>query len=142
MDIGKNEDILQGDMITHVVISDAWTHWRDELAQEMFNTWRGDNIEIHAILVECLVEHGVAWKEDNGFKPGFHKHLEKVMAEKMSGQNDCGGKRIYKEWVKTQSNAKRLYKKPFPYFDVLGPIFGKDRANGENAEVPLLFWKK
>ena len=33
-------------------------------------------------------------------------------------------------------STKGLYNKPFPYFDVLGPVFGKDVANGAYAEGP------
>ncbi|XP_061367914.1 uncharacterized protein LOC133310936 [Gastrolobium bilobum] len=43
-------------------------------------------------------------------------------------------KEIFADWVKSHPNAKGLYKKPFPYFHQLGPIFGKDMATGNHAE--------
>ncbi|KAI4357380.1 hypothetical protein L6164_001332 [Bauhinia variegata] len=43
MEIGENGDALQGDTITQLEKLDAWTKWRDELAQEMFNKWRKIN---------------------------------------------------------------------------------------------------
>ncbi|XP_061362059.1 uncharacterized protein LOC133305834 [Gastrolobium bilobum] len=45
-------------------------------------------------------------------------------------------KGIYNDWVKTHTNAKGLYNKPFPYYEQLGPIFGKDVATRVNAEGP------
>ena len=36
--------------------------------------------------------------------------------------------------MQTYPSAKGLYNKPFPYFDVLGPIFSKDVANRVDAE--------
>ncbi|XP_061348769.1 uncharacterized protein LOC133294130 [Gastrolobium bilobum] len=45
-------------------------------------------------------------------------------------------KDIYTDWVKTHPNARGLYMKPFPHFDQLGPIFGKDVAIGNDAEGP------
>lgn len=35
--IEEEQNGVQGDMIIHVETSCAWTLWRDELAQEMFN---------------------------------------------------------------------------------------------------------
>ncbi|XP_061346272.1 uncharacterized protein LOC133291932 [Gastrolobium bilobum] len=45
-------------------------------------------------------------------------------------------KEIFMDWVKHHPNAKGLYKKPFPHYYALGPIFGKDMANGEHVEGP------
>ncbi|RYR20060.1 hypothetical protein Ahy_B03g065145 [Arachis hypogaea] len=36
--------------------------------------------------------------------------------------------------IVSHSNANGLYNKPFPYFEVLGIAFGRDRAQGGNAE--------
>jgi hypothetical protein len=32
---------LDGDVIRYVETSDIWSTWRDDLAKEMFNKWRG-----------------------------------------------------------------------------------------------------
>ncbi|QHO46642.1 uncharacterized protein DS421_6g189320 [Arachis hypogaea] len=78
-----------------------------------------------AKLVECLVELATtSWKCDNGtFKSGYGKHLEKMLHEKIPG---CD--------LKSHPNANGLYNKPFPHFEELGISFGKDRAQGGNAE--------
>ncbi|EOY03040.1 Uncharacterized protein TCM_017450 [Theobroma cacao] len=39
-------------------------------------------------------------------------------------------------WVKSHSAAAGLRNKPFPHFDQLAIIFGKDKATGEGAESP------
>ncbi|XP_061341226.1 uncharacterized protein LOC133287604 [Gastrolobium bilobum] len=45
-------------------------------------------------------------------------------------------KEIYNEWVKIHPNARGLYMKPFPHFDQLGLIFGKDGATRNDVEGP------
>ena len=35
---------------------------------------------------------------------------------------------------KSHNNVAKLYNKPFPFFNELQQVYGKDRANGENAE--------
>ncbi|XP_024029924.1 uncharacterized protein LOC21412682 [Morus notabilis] len=42
-------------------------------------------------------------------------------------------KDVFDEWVKSHPSAKGLRNKPFPYYDELGLVFGKDRANGQGA---------
>ncbi|XP_048500636.1 uncharacterized protein At2g29880-like isoform X2 [Beta vulgaris subsp. vulgaris] len=43
---------------------------------------------------------------------------------------------VWDEWIKSHKNAIGLRNKPFPFFDELGKIFGKDRAVGnESANV-------
>ncbi|XLR18884.1 hypothetical protein S83_046796 [Arachis hypogaea] len=78
-----------------------------------------------AKLVECLVELATtSWKCDNGtFKSGYEKHLKKMLHEKIPG---CD--------LKSHPNANGLYNKPFPHFEELGISFGRDRAQGGNAE--------
>ncbi|XP_017982412.1 PREDICTED: uncharacterized protein At2g29880-like [Theobroma cacao] len=39
-------------------------------------------------------------------------------------------------WVKSHPTVAGLRNKPFPHFDQLAIIFGKDRATGEEAELP------
>ncbi|XP_061369994.1 uncharacterized protein LOC133312749 [Gastrolobium bilobum] len=45
-------------------------------------------------------------------------------------------KEIYDDWIKTHPSAKGLFKNPFPFFDELAPIFGKEVATEERAEGP------
>ncbi|KAL5564215.1 hypothetical protein UlMin_027379 [Ulmus minor] len=42
-------------------------------------------------------------------------------------------KNVFDEWVKSLPTAKGLRNKPFPHYDELGIVFGKDRANGQGA---------
>ncbi|XP_057446469.1 protein ANTAGONIST OF LIKE HETEROCHROMATIN PROTEIN 1-like [Lotus japonicus] len=39
-DLDSSNEVMFGDMITVVEPSDTWSRWRDDLAQQMFNTWR------------------------------------------------------------------------------------------------------
>ncbi|XP_021752388.1 uncharacterized protein LOC110717910 [Chenopodium quinoa] len=40
---------------------------------------------------------------------------------------------VWDEWIKSHKNAEGLRNKPFPFYDNLGKIFGKDRAIGNEA---------
>ncbi|KAK9940185.1 hypothetical protein M0R45_016856 [Rubus argutus] len=42
-------------------------------------------------------------------------------------------KELHDGWVKSHPAAKGMWMKPFPHFDNLGNVFGKDRANGKQA---------
>lgn len=37
---GENDD-MDDDYYTHIEVSNVWTTWRDNLATEMFEQWRG-----------------------------------------------------------------------------------------------------
>ncbi|MED6109448.1 hypothetical protein PIB30_117045 [Stylosanthes scabra] len=43
-------------------------------------------------------------------------------------------RQIFDEWKSSHPNAKGLFNKPFPHFEELGVVFGKDRAQGRYAE--------
>ncbi|CAN1177997.1 hypothetical protein LINPERHAP2_LOCUS33429 [Linum perenne] len=43
---------------------------------------------------------------------------------------------VFRTWTKRFPGAKGLNKKPFPYYDQLARIFGKDRALGGESESP------
>ncbi|GAU43673.1 hypothetical protein TSUD_302360 [Trifolium subterraneum] len=43
-------------------------------------------------------------------------------------------KEIYSQWCKSHPTAIGLYGKPFPHFDTLDTVFGKDKASGNAAE--------
>ncbi|XP_061372135.1 uncharacterized protein LOC133314647 [Gastrolobium bilobum] len=188
------------DLITHVESSNAWTLRRDQMAHDMFNTWRNHvqstntdimtdesqsfrnkrnhtwTAEEDKILVECMTEIAHLWRGENGFKQGFSNAIERMMHLKipdcslkaiphitsrvkllkkqynaiyeMTGGSGGSGfgwndskkmidveKGIFDDWVKSHPTAKGLYNKPFPHYDILGTIFGKDAATGGNAET-------
>ncbi|XVF84628.1 hypothetical protein PTKIN_Ptkin17bG0052500 [Pterospermum kingtungense] len=43
---------------------------------------------------------------------------------------------VWNEWIKGHKDVAGLRNKPFPHYDELGIIFGKDRATREVAEAP------
>ncbi|QHO16281.1 putative protein-like [Arachis hypogaea] len=43
-------------------------------------------------------------------------------------------RQIFNEWKSSHPNANGLYNKPFSYFEDLRIAFGRDRAQGGNAE--------
>ncbi|XP_061338689.1 uncharacterized protein LOC133285469 [Gastrolobium bilobum] len=43
---------------------------------------------------------------------------------------------IFNDWVTSHPNAKGLFNKPFPYYESLGAVFGKDVATELNVEEP------
>ncbi|XP_077249542.1 uncharacterized protein LOC143889253 [Tasmannia lanceolata] len=50
-----------------------------------------------------------------------------AMCEKDDGWND---------WLKSHPEAKGLRNKPFPHFEELARVFGRDVANGERSQAP------
>ncbi|XVF70030.1 hypothetical protein PTKIN_Ptkin11bG0128500 [Pterospermum kingtungense] len=44
---------------------------------------------------------------------------------------------VWTEWLKEHKDAASLRNKPFPHYDELTIIFGKDRATGKGAEAPI-----
>ena len=38
----NNENIVEEDVIASVASSSQWTTWRDDLAKQMFDEWRGN----------------------------------------------------------------------------------------------------
>ncbi|KAA0062976.1 retrotransposon protein [Cucumis melo var. makuwa] len=109
--------------------------------------------EEEGTLVECLMElvSMGGWKSDNGtFRPGYLAQLVRMMAEKLPGCQGpaCSGfgwndeekciiaeKELFDNWVRSHPAAKGLLNKPFPYYDELTYVFGRDRATGRFAET-------
>ncbi|KAG8371456.1 hypothetical protein BUALT_Bualt13G0089400 [Buddleja alternifolia] len=96
--------------IETVEASEMWTNWRDNLAESMFNNWRGvlcrnacienqTNIMCNCICLDCcwtpreeemlieavkgMIAHG--WKADNGFRVGYLNHLADEMMKVFPG---------------------------------------------------------
>ncbi|XP_038892629.1 uncharacterized protein At2g29880-like [Benincasa hispida] len=67
---------------------------------------------------EMLSQSGLGWNEE--FKC---VHVERE---------------IFDLWVWSHPNAKRMWNKPFPHYDDLSTIFGKDRAVGQSSENPYV----
>ncbi|KAL0541518.1 hypothetical protein IC582_021570 [Cucumis melo] len=44
-------------------------------------------------------------------------------------------KELFDNWVRSHPAAKELLNKPFPYYDELTYVFGRDRATGRFAET-------
>ncbi|KAA0064269.1 retrotransposon protein [Cucumis melo var. makuwa] len=81
--------------------------------------------EEEGTLVECLMElvSMGGWKSDNcTFRPGYLTQLVRMMAEKLP---EC----------QSHPAAKGLLNKPFPYYDELTYVFGRDRATGRFPET-------
>ncbi|KAA0060132.1 retrotransposon protein [Cucumis melo var. makuwa] len=81
--------------------------------------------EKEGTLVECLMElvSMGGWKLDNGtFCPGYLAQLVCMMAEKLPG-------------CQSHPAAKGLLNRPFPYYDELTYVFGRDRATDRFAET-------
>ncbi|KAA0056586.1 retrotransposon protein [Cucumis melo var. makuwa] len=120
--------------------------------------------EEEGTLVECLMEFVSmgGWKSDNGtFRPRYLAQLVRMMAEKLPGCQvrattviDCRIKTLKRTFqaiaeirspgavalggtMKRNSHpaAKGLLNKPFPYYDELTYVFGRDRATGRFAET-------
>ncbi|XP_038881967.1 uncharacterized protein LOC120073288 [Benincasa hispida] len=45
---------------------------------------------------------------------------------------------IFDFWVRSHPNAKGLWNKPFPHYDELSSVCGKDRATGHYGEPPVV----
>ncbi|KAL6336098.1 hypothetical protein AAG906_010375 [Vitis piasezkii] len=69
-------------------------------------------------------------KCDNGFKPGAFLQVEKMLEEKLPNSGLKASPHIESRGHK-DANGLRL--KPFPHFDDLSLVFGKDHANGKGA---------
>ncbi|TYK26893.1 retrotransposon protein [Cucumis melo var. makuwa] len=86
--------------------------------------------EEESTLMKCLMElvSMGGWKSDNGtFQPGYLAQLIHMMAEKLPG---CRVRA-----TTSHRTAKGLLSKPFPYYDELTYVFGRDRATGQFAET-------
>ncbi|KAF7811722.1 hypothetical protein G2W53_032698 [Senna tora] len=113
-------------------------------------------------LVESMLELrlGGTFNADNGLKPGSYKDLEKKMELKFPG---CGIKKsptsnpgfrwdlnccmvtaendVWDSYIKNHKKSAPYRTKPFQLFEQLTELFGKDRANGKEAQADSDFAK-
>ncbi|KAL5846584.1 hypothetical protein ACOSQ3_010108 [Xanthoceras sorbifolium] len=80
--------------------------------------------ESFLIVLEDFVANGKCCDTGN-FKAGSLAQMKKDLNQICPGSN-----------LKHHSSAAEWRNKPYPIFDRLANIFGKDRANGKGAEVP------
>ncbi|KAL0381392.1 UNVERIFIED_CONTAM: hypothetical protein Sangu_0203500 [Sesamum angustifolium] len=90
--------------------------------------------EEDAKLVEALLDmvNVGAYKAENGFKPGYLNYVE----EKMQVSLPNSEKAVWEAYLQSHSTHVIWQNKPFPFYDDLLVIFGKDRATGNNADGP------
>ncbi|KAL6311048.1 hypothetical protein AAG906_011933 [Vitis piasezkii] len=86
-------------------------------------------IPVDPLEQELDVQDHQVVKCDNGFKPRVFLQVEKMLEEKLPNNGLKASPHI-ESWHK-DANGLRL--EPFPHFDDLSLVFGKDRANGKGA---------
>ncbi|KAI3503560.1 hypothetical protein L1887_32006 [Cichorium endivia] len=85
------------------------------------HTWTNDeDSKLIAALLE-LHASGMYGGADNGFKPGYLKAVQQLLDA------------IWDEYIKSHKGAACFRDKPFPQYDDLCKVFGKDRATGSGA---------
>ncbi|KAF7811888.1 protein ALP1-like [Senna tora] len=95
-------------------------------------------------LVESMLELrlGSTFNADNGLTPDSYRDLEKKMESKLHG---CFGwdsdrcmvtteKDVWDNYIRSHKRSAPFRTKPFPLFEQLIELFGKDRANEKEAE--------
>ncbi|KAK4433583.1 hypothetical protein Salat_1120700 [Sesamum alatum] len=104
--------------------------------------------EEDAKLVEALLDmvNVGAYKAENGFKPGYLNYVEEKMQVSLPNSaalvfdpiKKCvtAEKAVWEAYLQSHSTHVIWQNKPFPFYDDLLVIFGKDRATGNNAEGP------
>ncbi|KAG6403484.1 hypothetical protein SASPL_135707 [Salvia splendens] len=106
------------------------------------------NDDFLLVTLHDLVTHG--WKSNNDFRASYLGKLEDAMAIQFPGCKIKGTPHIVSRliaWKKDynslcsilqrngKQNARFMLDKSWPQFEAWKDIFGKDRANGSNAEV-------
>ncbi|RYR39755.1 hypothetical protein Ahy_A09g045351 [Arachis hypogaea] len=148
-------DEVQDGMIDVVENTNEWTHWRDNIATEMYEEWRtSQNKRIWSdeetnAFVGFMEEFMVDGQRSNcgQFKPGTFEKLALKMLEAFSGctltAKHCKNKHkrlkekyhkdVLDAWLKAHPTKFYSPGKPFPLFHWLEGIFGRDRATGGAA---------
>ncbi|KAF7827239.1 protein ALP1-like [Senna tora] len=147
--------------ISTVEPSTEWTNWRDSLANEMFNDFRSrmsqqtqgsasskrpmrmwSHEEDKALMDSMLELHlGSTFNADNGLKVGSLRDLEAKMEAKLLG---CFGwdphtcmvlaeRDVWDNYLRSHKKCAPYRSKPFPLFESLTNLFGKDRATGKES---------
>ncbi|TYK19867.1 retrotransposon protein [Cucumis melo var. makuwa] len=144
----KYATTIASEDIQYIETTNEWSQWRDDIyvnlksCPETCLDGGGGGT-----LVECLMElvSMGGWKSDNGtFRPGYLAQL--AIAEMWGpacsgfGWNDeekciIAEKELFDNWVRSHPTVKELLNKPFPYYDKLTYVFGRDRATDRSAET-------
>nr|GEU67681.1 hypothetical protein [Tanacetum cinerariifolium] len=85
-----------------------------------------------------------SWKTDNGFRSNYlgevHRRIlakrpdfAKIVSPHIESKVACE-KQWYENYCKNHKEARGLWDVPFPYFNKLELVYGKDRATGKGAE--------
>ncbi|WRX07824.1 Myb/SANT-like domain - like 1 [Theobroma cacao] len=161
----ESEAMENADTIQYIETSNAWTTWRNNLAQEMWNmevassqglgrtskrsTHQWTPIE-NGVLIDCcidLVNEG-SWGRDNGtFKPGYLQQLEQWMKERIPNCNIKAIPHIYSRMRLLKTQYREIAEmishsaSGFGWDDVKKCVTCDDdvwidRATGEGAESP------
>nr|KAJ0218979.1 hypothetical protein LSAT_V11C300104770 [Lactuca sativa] len=96
-------------------------------------------------LVEAMVDilnSGSHFKSDNGFKPEFFGAVETRLAVSLPNSGikakphiESRIKTLKSDWSTVHKNAAKWRGKKFPHYWDLCLVFGKDRANGRDAQT-------
>ncbi|KAJ9547565.1 hypothetical protein OSB04_020108 [Centaurea solstitialis] len=158
--------------------SNEWTQWRDDIAQEMFESWMSSRLrnwtvgEEDALILILQEIVDTDSRSDNGcFRSGTYeqilqklqqkfprinlnaKHIQnkmKWLKDKYSAAYDMLNTsgfgwddalqcvtvdaQVLEEYLKKHPSKNYIANKPFPQYERLTRIFGKDRATGLLAE--------
>ncbi|CAL8086567.1 unnamed protein product [Prunus armeniaca] len=146
------KNVIESDMVGIIGALDEWTTWRNDLAFQMLC----DVLEKSHVLKQRMESEGNSQNFEQGKKgtrqswPKFEEDAFLTMLDDFVAVGQRWLKACphieskLKKWKKQYSivydmhhkEAAEWRSKPFPLFDTLSNIFGKDHANGRRAEVP------
>ncbi|KAJ9562039.1 hypothetical protein OSB04_007199 [Centaurea solstitialis] len=121
----SNDDVESIDVVES---SNECTQWRDDIAQEMFESWMSSRLrnwtvgeeDALILILQEIVDAG--GRSDNGcFRSG-------------TGSKVTVDAQVLDEYLKKHPSKNYIANKPFPQYERLTRIFGKDQATGSLAE--------
>ncbi|XP_044477557.1 uncharacterized protein At2g29880-like [Mangifera indica] len=115
--------------------------------------WKADNgtfrvgylVQLEKMMEERLLSSGLKATPHIESRVKLLKRQYNAINEMIENENGFGwndeekcvtaSKDVFDDWVRSHPNAKGLRHKPFPHYDSLVIVFGKDRATGAGAEI-------